>query len=141
MAQLEKDPDEDREWLQLQEEVQQMEEQKAELDLKIRQQQELVNDLQNQERSLANQPGKEDLLSQVRNQRLMAQNALADLQIKQNRTDTQTQGSFSASVLGLMSGSPIEKQQLEQLKVMREDLRKLERQSRKKTSATNTYTA
>jgi septal ring factor EnvC (AmiA/AmiB activator) len=37
MAQLEKDPDEDREWLQLQEEVQQMEEQKAELETLVQQ--------------------------------------------------------------------------------------------------------
>ena len=115
------------------------EEKRLEHALKLRQQLERVQELRQQETQLSGKNGQTELLAQIRNHRLTAENMLADIRNSQNKQNAASQGSFSASVLGLMNGSPIEKQQLEHLKVMREYIRKLEQQSRKKSSTANRY--
>lgn len=102
--------------------------------LKISHQEDRVSELQERERALTGQAGKEDLLAQVQMQRLQAENSLSDLiaaKTTRNEERQNTQGSFNASVLGMMSASPIEQKQLEKMTEVREDLRKLERRSRK----------
>ena len=114
------------------------------LALQISQQRERIAEFQTQENSLLKQKGKEDLLARIKEQKLQAENALSDLVMEQSNKRSGTknaQGSFSASVLSMMSSSPIELKQLQKMTEVREDLRKLERRSRKQNSSTSTYTS